>query len=131
LTTARRGLRSGLDLVLFVCTLVLGVSLSLVTHVVPSGAVEPIGRWSAAHLMNAADAGCAHQLTNNGRNAAPDDAADEDDDSDDGDDVCALPTVASPGPKVDRTLRWLLFHAVFEALSSRAADNHSLRAPPQ
>src|SRR5256885_6059437 len=130
LTTARRGWRSGLELVLFVSTLVLGVSFSMLTHAAPSGPVVPIGRASAIHLLTATDAADACQWTT-GRDAPPPDSSDEDDDNDDGDDACALPAVASPVPPGDRTVNWLLIRPVFENLSTRAAGSHSLPAPPQ
>ncbi len=130
----RRGWRSGLELVLFVSTLVLGVGLSLLTNSAPSGPVSPIGRSSALHVLNAADAADASQWTSN-RAASSSDSSDADDDGDDddgdGDDVCALPAVASGAPQVNRAVSQLLAHAIFEPLSALALDGHSLRAPPQ
>jgi hypothetical protein len=134
----RRGWRSGLELVLFVSTLVLGVGLSLLTNSTPSGPVSPIGRSPALHVLNAADAAGARQWTSN-RAASSSDASDADDDGDDDDDdddgdghdVCALPAVASAAPQVDRAVSQLLAHAIFEPLSALALDGHSLRAPPQ
>ena len=134
MTMVRRGWRSGLELVLFVSTLVLGVGLSLLTNSAPSGPVSPIGRSSALHVLNAADAAGASQWTSN-RAASSSDSSDADDDGDDddgdGDDVCALPAVASGAPQVDRAVSQLLAHAIFEPLSALALDGHSLRAPPQ
>src|SRR5712691_8935513 len=128
----RRGWRSGLELVLFVSTLVLGVGLSLLTNSAPSGPVSPIGRSSALQVLNAADAAGASQWTSN-RAASSSDSSDADDDGDDddGDDVCALPAVASADPQVNRAVSQLLAHAIFEPLSALALDGHSLRAPPQ
>jgi len=130
----RRGWRSGLELVLLVSTLVLGVGLSLLTNSAPSGPVSPIGRSSALHVLNAADAAGARQWTSN-RAASSSDSSDADDDGDDddgdGDDVCALPAVASGAPQVDRAVSQLLAHAIFKPLSALALDGHSLRAPPQ
>jgi hypothetical protein len=131
LTTVRRGWRSGLDLALFVSTLVLIVGFSLLTNVAPSGPFAPIGRWSALHMLNAVDAAGASQLNSTGGGASSNDAPDEDDDSDDGDEVSALLAVASPAPRIDCAVSWLPFRPAFEPLSSRASDNHSLRAPPQ
>jgi len=134
----RRGWRSGLELVLLVSTLVLGVGLSLLTNSAPSGPVSPIGRSPALHVLNAADAAGARQWTSN-RAASSSDSSDADDDGDDDDDdgdgdghdVCALPAVASAAPQVDRAVSQLLAHAIFEPLSALALDGHSLRAPPQ
>jgi hypothetical protein len=130
-TTVRRGWRSGLELVLLVSTLVLGVGLSLLTNETPAGPIAPIGRSSAFQLLNAADAAGACQLSAN-RASSSSDSSDADDDDDDGDDACTLPTtIASPPPQIDRAVSWLLIHPVFEPLSSLASDGHSLRAPPQ
>jgi len=129
-TIVRRGWRSGFELLLVVLTLVLGVGLSLLTNEAPSGPVTPIGRLSALHVQNAADAAGARQWTSN-RAAASSDSSDADDDDDDGDDICAAPAIASSAPQVDRAVSWLLIHPVFEPPSSRASDGHSLRAPPQ
>jgi len=132
----RRGWRSGLELVLFVSTLVLGVGLSLLTNSAPSGPVSPIGRSPALHVLNAADAAGARQWTSNhaassSDSSDADDDGDDDDDDGDGHDVCALPAVASAAPQVDRAVSQLLAHAIFEPLSALALDGHSLRAPPQ
>ena len=130
MTTVRRGWRSGLELVLLVSTLILGVGLSLLTNETPSGPIAPIGRSSAFRLLSAADAAGACQLSSN--RTASLDSSDADDDDDDGDDACALVTmIASPAPQIDRAVSWLLIHPVFEPLSSLALDGHSLRAPPQ
>ena len=131
MTTVRRGWRWGLELVLFVSTLVLCVGLSLLTNVAPSGPVAPIGRWSAFHLLNAADATGARQVTSSDRSTSSPDADDEDDDGDDSDGFAALPAVATPAPQVNRSVSWLLIHPAFEPLYSLASDSHSLRAPPQ
>ena len=134
MTTVRRSWRSGLELVLFVSTLVLGVGCSLLTNVAPSGPVSPIGRSSALHLLNAADAASTRHWTTDHAASSPDspDADDDDDDDDDGgDDGCALPALASPPPQADRTVTCLLIHRAFAPPSSLASDGHSLRAPPQ
>ena len=130
MTTVRRGWRSGLELVLLVSTLILGVGLSLLTNETPSGPIAPIGRSSAFRLLSAADAAGACQLSSN--RTASLDSSDADDDDDDGDDACALvTTIASPAPQIDCAVSWLLIHPVFEPQSSLALDGHSLRAPPQ
>ncbi len=126
----RQGWRSGLELVLLVSTLVMGVSLSLLTNETPAGPIAPIGRSSAFQLLNAADAAGACQLSSN--RTASLDSSDADDDDDDGDDACALvTTIGSPAPQIDRAVSWLLIHPAFEPRSSLALDGHSLRAPPQ
>ena len=138
MTTVRHGWWWGLEMVLFVVSLVLGVGLSPLTNEAPSGPVAPISRSSALHLLNAADAAGARQWTSN-RAASSSDSSDADDDGDDDDedgdgdghDVCALPAVASAAPQVDRAVSQLLAHAIFEPLSALALDGHSLRAPPQ
>jgi hypothetical protein len=129
-TTVRHGWWWGLEMVLFVVSLVLGVGLSLLTNEAPSGPVAPISRSSALHLLNAADAARARQWTTTRHAASSSDSSDDDDD-DDGDDVCALPAVASPVPQADSRVGWLPIHAAFEPLSSPVLDGHSLRAPPQ
>ena len=133
MTAVRRGWRSGLERVLFVSTLILGVSLSLLTHVAPSAPFALIGHSSALHPLTAADAAAARQWMTDRAAPSPDSPdADDDDDDDDGDpdEGCALPAFASPAP-ADRALNWLLIHPAIENPSSRASDGHSLRAPPQ
>jgi hypothetical protein len=132
-TTVRRDWRSGLELVLFVSTLVLGVGCSLLTNIAPSGPVSPIGRSSALHFLSAADAASTRHWTTDHAASSPDspDADDDDDDDDDGGDGCALPALASPVPLANRAVSWLLIHRAFDPPSSLASDGHSLRAPPQ
>jgi hypothetical protein len=127
----RRGWRSGVELALFVSSLVLGVGLLLLTSVAPALASPVVGSPSASLVWTAHDAPVPNQWTAHGFAASSRDDADDDDDITDGDDVGMPLIVVGAEPHVDRAAGWLAADDAVAPPVSLASGAHSLRAPPQ
>jgi hypothetical protein len=133
--TARRAWRLGLEWVLFVSLLVLGVGLSLQ----PAAARTPSpcgGELSVLHMHRAIDAPVAHRWTTGGdRSVSPDasedDNDDDDDDSDRDDRGAPAASVVSTEQQDQRAAGWHHTADPIDLLSSAVSDGNSLRAPPQ
>ena len=127
--TVRRGLRCGLELVLFVSTLVV-CAFELVTHDAPATRARTFNHIEAVDAFDRCDPLAAPHLVRNYDDSTPDVSDDNDDDDDDDGDGLSAALPHHRGATADRRTS-SVFTLALALSSSRRSDNHSLRAPPQ
>jgi hypothetical protein len=128
--TVRPKWRCGLELVLFVSTLLV-CAFELVMHDAPARRVRVFNHIEAVDIVDTISPLTTPHWTRNVDGSTPDasDDDDDDDDDDDGDGLSAeLPH--QRGAAADRTTS-ALFSRILALSSFLPSDGHSLRAPPQ
>jgi hypothetical protein len=128
--TVRRGVRCGLELVLFVSTLLV-CAFELVVHDAPAAHVRTFTHIEAVDIVDSGSPLTTPCWTRNFDGFTPDasDDNDDDDDDDDGDGLSAeLPQHRSA--TADREAS-SVFSVALALSSFLPSDGHSLRAPPQ
>lgn len=126
MTRTRRNWRSGLEIALFVSTLI-GCAFSLFVHPTPTKPVRFFDRALAIGLVDATTPSGTAWWTRGPDGGSPDSSDDDDDDDDDGSVSAELPHQfqAAPCRRVAAVSSAEINHS-----SDVTSRSHSLRAPP-